>query len=76
MGGACRTLGREKHTGFCWGNLRERDHMVDTGVDGKVISKWILWKWNGEGGFMDCIDLAQKRDSWQALVNAVVNLRF
>ena len=25
------------HTGFWWGNLRERDHLEDTGVDGRVI---------------------------------------
>jgi len=28
------------------------------------------------GGDMDWIDLAQDRDRWWALVNAVVNLRF
>jgi len=32
--------------GFCWGNLRERDHLGDPGVDGKVISRRILRKWD------------------------------
>ena len=35
------------HTGFWWGNLSEGDHMEDIGLDGKIILKWILEKWDG-----------------------------
>jgi hypothetical protein len=52
-----------------WGDLREGDHVDDLGVDGRIILKWI---------FKECvawIDTAQDRDRWQALVNAVMNLR-
>jgi len=27
----------EVYTGFSWGNLRERDHLEDSGVDRRVI---------------------------------------
>jgi hypothetical protein len=30
--------------------VREGDHMKNPGVDGKVILKWILEKWNRRGG--------------------------
>jgi hypothetical protein len=29
-------------TGFRWEDLRERDHLKDLGVDGRIISKWIF----------------------------------
>jgi hypothetical protein len=33
--------GREDvYTGFWWGNLRERDHLEDPGVDGRIILRW------------------------------------
>jgi hypothetical protein len=49
-----------------------RNHLKDLGVDGRIILKWILEKWDGG---MDWIDVAQERDRWRAVVNAVMNLR-
>jgi hypothetical protein len=39
-------MGRgEACTGFWWGNLRERDHLGDPGVEGRMILSWIFRKW-------------------------------
>jgi len=38
----------EVPAGFCWGDHRERDHLEDLGIDGKIIKKCIFRKWNGE----------------------------
>jgi len=32
----------EAYTGFWWGNLRERDHLGDPGVDGRIILRWMF----------------------------------
>ena len=34
------------YTGFWWGNLREKDHLGDPGVDVRIIFRWIFRKWN------------------------------
>jgi hypothetical protein len=62
--GACR--------GFLGGGLRERDHLENLGVDGRKILKRGLQDlgWGGK----KCIAVAQDRDRWRALVNAVMNL--
>jgi hypothetical protein len=57
---------------FDKGDLREGDHLGDTGVDGRIILKLIFKKWDGG---IDWIELSQDRDRWRALVNAVMNLR-
>jgi hypothetical protein len=46
--------------------------LEDPGVDGRIILIRIFQKL--EAG-MDWIDLAQDRDRWRTLVNAVINLR-
>jgi hypothetical protein len=61
------------HTRFWWGDLREGDHLGHPGVDVEDNIKMDLQE-VGWGG-MDWIELAQDRDRWQALVNAVMNLR-
>jgi hypothetical protein len=46
MGGACSTYwGGEVHTGFWWGDLRERDNLEDQGVDGRLIIGWSFRRW-------------------------------
>jgi hypothetical protein len=54
-----------------WECQKKRDHWEDQDVDGWTILKLILKRWDG----MDWIDLAENRDQWRALVNAVMNLR-
>jgi hypothetical protein len=36
----------EGYTGLWWENLRERDHLGDPGVDGRIILRWIFRKWD------------------------------
>jgi hypothetical protein len=73
MGGACSMYEEsEVHTGFWLGNLRERDHLEVFAIDGRITLKWIF---NNLHGRMNWIDVGEVRDSWRAVVNAVMNVR-
>jgi hypothetical protein len=52
------------HAEFWWGNLRERHHLEDLGVNGKIMVYRIVKKWDGG---LDRIDLAQNSDRWGML---------
>ena len=54
------------------GKPEERDRLKDPGVDGRIILRWIFR--NRDMGDVNWIELAQDRDRWRALVNAVTNL--
>jgi hypothetical protein len=63
----------ETCTGFWCESLREKDHLKDQGIDGRMRSKWTFGRL--VAGVWEWIHLAQDRDHWRALVNAVMNLR-
>ena len=71
MGDPCSTNEGEVHIGFCWGKLRERNNLEYLDMDGRIIlnsnSRKSVWD-------MDCTDLAQDRDRWNALVKAAMDL--
>jgi len=55
--------------GVLVGKPEGKSHLEDPGLDGKLILKCTFRKYDGG---MDCNDLAQKRDRWRDLVNAVM----
>jgi len=57
---------------FWWGNLREREHFEDLGINRRVILKLIIRKSNGR---MCIIDLVQGIDHWWAVLNLVMSLQ-
>ena len=63
------------HTGFWWGNLRERVRLEELGVDGRILFKWIF---KSGMGLMDSIDLGQNRERWPApaSVNTIMIFQF
>jgi hypothetical protein len=53
MGGTCSTYGGELHIGMWWGNLRDRDHFEDPGIDGRIVLRWSFRKWWDGGHGLD-----------------------
>jgi len=74
MGRACSTYGVEERCiqGF-GGNLRERGHLGDLGVHGRVILKWFFKRFLV--GVLDMVDKAVDRHTWWAILKAVTNIQ-
>jgi hypothetical protein len=60
----------EKWTRFWWESPKEKDR----GIDRRMGLERALGRLAGGGGG-EWIQLAQERDPWRAVVNAVMNLR-
>ena len=60
----------EMHAGFWLGDLRKTNQLENLGVDGRIILKCMFEELND---IKDWIDLAQERNRWRALGNAVIN---
>jgi hypothetical protein len=52
--------------------VTEGEHLEDLVIDGRIILKWVLYKWDGS---VDWMDLAQDRNRLRASVNAVMKFR-
>jgi hypothetical protein len=59
----------EVHVEFWEGNLKERDHFEDPGINWRV-----LFSKNSMGRCIDWIDLAEDRERWWVLVKMDINL--
>ena len=53
--------------------MREKVYLEDPSVNGKIMLKWVVRKWNGMGRVLDRAGYENK-ERWRALVNAVMNL--
>ena len=61
------------HTGFWWGNLRERDYLEELSVDGWIITIKPVLKIQDED--VEWLDVAQDRGRYWALVNTAISPR-
>ena len=67
MGGPCSALRRrgDLNPRVWWENVKESDHLIDTGVDRTTIVKCVFRK---EYGGVDWIILAQVTPKWSAVL--------
>jgi hypothetical protein len=60
------------HTVFWLENLKGRNHLEYSSIDGEDSIRMDLREMGWEG--VDCVHLAQDRDQWWDLVDTVMNL--
>jgi hypothetical protein len=61
---ACDIMGRgEVNTGFWWVSLMKIDNLEDTGINGRIILKWIFKKFIGRS-WTQLIWLRMGTDGW------------
>jgi hypothetical protein len=60
------------HPKVCSEHMKERSHMEDQGLDGRIISEFLL---NSLERNVDLIDQSQDRDKWRVLLDKVIHLR-
>jgi hypothetical protein len=65
--------GEKRVQGFGGKAQSKKDLLKDRDVDGRMGLDWMLGRLTGGG--VECIHLAQDRNRWRAVVNAVMNLR-
>jgi hypothetical protein len=46
---------KKVYTGFWWGNLMERNHLEDPGVEPKILLTWIFRRWDEAGAWIGSI---------------------
>jgi hypothetical protein len=46
-GHVLRTVEKRGASRFWWGDLREKDHLEEPGVGGRLILRWLFIKWTG-----------------------------
>ena len=63
---------REEHTGLLWGDVKERDHLEELDIEGRII---LNGSFGSSMGGKYWIALDQSRDRLMAVVNAVLNLQ-
>ena len=54
IGGACSKLLEKEVYRIWWANVKERDYLENLGIDGKILFKWFLKKWDEGHGLNLC----------------------
>jgi hypothetical protein len=48
------------YSGLWWGELKGKCHLEDLGVDGRIILKRVLNRWDGAVDWVDLVEISDK----------------